>query len=96
MVEGNRISPPWTNDDHTEKRRAAGSGTERDPKPLRPRTIGLLMLFWTALMTGWFLSVAAGGSLSTPALALAVGGLIGVIWLLGLLVLGLLLVTSGD
>jgi hypothetical protein len=85
-----------TNDDHSEKRRPAGVGSERDPKPLRPRTVGLFMLLWTALMTGWFLSVAIGGSLSTPALALAVGGLVGVVWLLGLLVLGLFLVTSGE
>lgn len=83
-------------DDQSENRRPAGVGSERDPKPLRPRTVGLFMLLWTALMTGWFLSVAAGGSLSTPALALAVGGLIGVVWLLGLLVLGLFLVTSGE
>ena len=54
------------------------------------------MLLWTALMAGWFLSVAAGGSLRTLALALAVGGLIGVIWLLGLLVLAMFLASSGD
>ncbi len=84
-----------TSDDASEKQQRTGVGSDRDPTPLRPRTIGFLMLSWTALMTGWFLSVAAGDSLSTPALALAVGGLIGVVWLLGLLVLGLFLVSSG-
>ena len=82
-----------TGDYVSEKHGRAGPGSGPDPKPLRPRTIGFLMLLWTALMTGWFLSVAAGGSLRTPALALAVGGLIGVVWLLGLLVLGLFLAS---
>lgn len=77
----------------SEKHGSPGPGSGPDPKPLRSRTIGILMLLWTALMTGWFLSVAAGGSLRTPALALAVGGLIGVVWLLGLLVLGLFLAS---
>lgn len=85
-----------TNDDHGASRRPPGAGGERDPKPLRPRTIGLLMLLWTALMAGWFLTVAAGGSLRTLALGLAVGGLIGVIWLIGLLLLGLFLVSSRE
>jgi hypothetical protein len=85
-----------TGDDDSEKQPLAGVGSDRDPTPPRPRTIGFLMLLWTALMTGWFLSVAAGGSLRTPALALAVGGLIGVVWLLGLLVLGLFLASPGP
>ena len=68
----------------------------RDPKPLTPRSIGLLLVLWTALMVGWFISVAAGGALSTTAVGLAVGGLIGVVWLLGLLVLALFLVASGE
>ena len=83
-------------DDHRQRGRPEGAGGRRDPKPLRPRTVSLLMLLWTALMAGWFLTVAAGGSLRTPALGLAVGGLIGVIWLLGLLVLGLFLASSSE
>ncbi len=47
-------------------------------------------------MVGWFISVAAGGALSMTALGLAVGGSIGVVWLLGLLVLALFLVASGE
>lgn len=85
-----------TNDDGSERRRPAGVGDERDPQPLTPRTVGLLMLLWTTLMAGWFLWVAAGGSLRTLALALAVGGLIGAIWLLGVLVLAMFLGTSGE
>lgn len=84
-----------TSDHESEKQQRTGVGSDRDPTPLEPRTTGFLMLLWTALMTGWFLSVAVGGSLSTPALALAVGGLIGVVWPLGLVVLGLLLLSSG-
>lgn len=80
-------------DDESEKQGRTGMGSDGDPTPLRPRTIAFLMLLWTALMTGWLLSVAAGGSLSAPAPALAVGGLIVVVWLLGLLVLGLFLAS---
>ena len=80
----------------TENRERTTTGSDRDPKPLRPRTIAFLMLLWTALMIGWFLSVSAGGSLSTPAVTLAVGGLIGVIWLLGLLILGLFLASPSP
>ena len=82
-----------TSDNKSEKQGRNSVGSGPNPTPLRPRTIGYLMLLWTVLMTGWFLSVAAGGSLRTPALALAVGGLIGVVWLLGLLVLGLFLAS---
>lgn len=53
------------------------------------------MLIWTAAVGGWFVvSVLRDGNDGT-ALVLAVGaGLIGVIWLLGLLVLGLFLLRG--
>lgn len=85
-----------TSDNESEEQGRTGEGSGPDPTPLRPRTIGFLMLLWTAGMAGWFLSVAAGGSLSTPALAIAVAGLIGVIWLLGLLILGLFLASPSP
>lgn len=67
-----------------------------DPKQLSTRFVGLLVALWTANMAGWFISIAAGGALRTAALALAVGGLIGVLWLLGLLILAFLMPASRD
>ena len=85
-----------TNDEKSGAPPRAGVGSGDRPPQLRPRTIGFLLLFWTALMIAWFLSVAADGSLPSPALAVVVGGFIGVIWLLGLLILGLFLVRSDE
>ena len=51
------------------------------------------MLVWTAAIGGWFAITVLNGAIGGTALVLAVGGgLFGVIWLLGLLILGLFLV----
>lgn len=49
------------------------------------------MVAWTALMLGWFAYIAATAALSTAAVTLAVGGLIGGVWLIGLLMLAVFL-----
>lgn len=66
----------------------------RDPRPLTRREVAVLMLVWTIAMGGWFAFTIDNGAIDRTALVLAVGGLFAVIWLLGLLVLGLFLV--GD
>lgn len=54
------------------------------------------MVVWTALMLGWFTYIAASAALSTPALIVAVGGLVGGIWLMGLLMLAVFLGVPDD
>ena len=70
-------------------------GSGRDPSPLSPRAVGLVMLFWTAVIAAWFVLVAANATFQTAALALAVASLFGVIWLFGLLILVLFLAPDG-
>ena len=84
-----------TDDDHDAGRRPAQRSSP-DPKPLRPRTVGLLMAAWTILMLSWFAYIAATAALSTAAVTLAVGGLVGAVWLIGLLMLALFLSTPDD
>jgi len=52
----------------------------------------LLVLAWTSVMGGWFAFVVVDGSIRPVTLVPAVGGLFAVIWLLGVLILGLFLV----
>lgn len=52
------------------------------------------MALWTVLMALWYAWVAASGELPTPALGLAVLGLFAGVWLFGLVILGLFLVTG--
>lgn len=61
-----------------------------------PRAVAAFAALWTVLAAGLFVSSAARGGLQTTALALAVGGLIGIAWLLGLLILVLFLVAGAD
>lgn len=50
------------------------------------------MLTWSAVMGGWFALTVVNGAIGRTALVLAVGGgLFGVIWLLGLVILALFL-----
>lgn len=65
-----------------------------DPQPLSRRSVGLLMALWTVLMAVWFMVSTADGALRTSTVVLAVGGLIGIVWLLGLLMLALFLVAG--
>ena len=59
------------------------------------RQVGALMLIWTAVMGAWFAITVINGAIGDTALVLAVGGgLLGVIWLFGLLILGLFLVAG--
>ena len=83
-------------DDGRDAGRRPGQRSSPDPKPLRRRTVGLLMVAWTALMLGWFAYIAATAALSTAAVTLAVGGLVGAVWLIGLLMLALFLSTPDD
>lgn len=75
--------------------RSAHRRGEDHPQPITPRAVGRLMLLWTIVLTGWFASVAANSTVQTVTLALAVAGLFGVIWLLGLLILGLFMASHG-
>ena len=84
-----------TDDDH-DTGRGPGQRSSPDPKPLRPRTVGLLMVVWTTLMLGWFAYIAATAALSTAAVTLAVGGLVGSVWLIGLLMLAVFLSKPED
>ena len=52
------------------------------------------MLVWSAAMGGWLAFSVVEGAIRPAALVLAVGGLFGVIWLLGLVVLALFLVGA--
>ena len=54
------------------------------------------MAAWTILMLSWFAYIAATAALSTAAVTLAVGGLVGAVWLIGLLMLALFLSTPDD
>ena len=74
--------------------RAPGRVPGRPARPLGPREVGLVMTLWTALMGGWFVWTAAGSTFPTSALALAVLALFAVVWLVGLLILGLFLVAG--
>lgn len=69
-----------------------GLPPRRDPRPLTRREIGILMLVWTAAMGAWFAFTVVNGAIGRTALILSVGGLFGVIWLLGLIILALFLV----
>lgn len=64
--------------------------------PVGRRTVGLLLALWTTLIAAWLVSAIAGGTLTTPAVGLAVAGLIGVVWLIGLLILGAFLVSPRE
>ena len=66
------------------------------PKPVSRRAVGLLMLAWTGLILGWFLSLAASGTLVTPGAGVAVGGLVGGVWLIGLLMLAMFIASPPD
>ena len=66
------------------------------PGPVSRRAVGLLMLTWTALMLAWFLYLGAAGTLTTTGVKLAVGGLVGGVWLIGLLMLAMFLVSSPE
>lgn len=70
-------------------------GGDRDPSPLSPRAVGLLMLLWTAVIAAWFALTAANGTFQNAALVLAVASLFGVIWLFGLIILVLFLAPDG-
>lgn len=85
-----------TDHDHGPGGQRARTASQRDSESIRPRTVSVLMLLWTGSMIAWFLSALVGGLLPTPAVALAVGGLIGVVWLLGVLVLSLFLFMPRD
>lgn len=78
---------------------AADSSTGRPPtgdaRTLTGREVGTLMLIWTAAVGGWFAILVVDGSIRPAALVLAVGGLFALIWLLGMLILGLFL-AGGD
>jgi hypothetical protein len=50
------------------------------------------MLAWSGSMGGWFAFTIVNNDIDRVALVLAVGGLFGVIWLLGLMILALFLV----
>lgn len=50
------------------------------------------MLIWSGIMGGWFALTLVNNAIDRVALVLAVGGLFGVIWLLGLMILALFLV----
>jgi len=67
-----------------------GGPAGRDPAPLARREVAALILVWTLAMGGAY-ALAANGADGPGALILAVGGLFAVIWLLGLLMLGLFL-----
>lgn len=53
------------------------------------------MLAWSSAMGAWFAFSVATIGIDRPALVLAVGGLLGVVWLLVLLILALFL-GGGD
>jgi hypothetical protein len=67
----------------------------RDPRPLRAREVAFLMFVWTAILASSFGVTVLGGAIGRLALVLAVGGLFAVIWLFGLVILGLFL-ARGD
>lgn len=75
--------------------RAGGAGNGR-PGPVPARIVGLLAMLWSLLAAGWFGSIAARGDLRTPAVTLAAGLFITVVWLLGLLVLVLFVPHGAD
>lgn len=53
------------------------------------------MLIWSGIMGAWFAVTVVNNGIDRVALVLAVGGLFGVIWLLGLMILALFLVGGG-
>lgn len=66
------------------------------PGAVPVRAIAVLAAGWSVLAGGWFVSMAARGDLRTPAVALAAGLFITVVWLLGLLMLVLFLHRAAD
>lgn len=68
-----------------------GGRPGRDPATLARREVAALMLVWTVVLGGWYVLAVVNGADGPGALVLAVGGLFAVIWLLGLLMLGLFL-----
>jgi len=68
-----------------------GDPPGRDPAPLTGREVAALMLIWTMALGGWYALAVVNGADGPGALVLAAGGLFAVIWLLGLLMLGLFL-----
>lgn len=80
------------------ERPGAGPPTDRppgrDPSVLTRRQVGLLMVAWTLAMVGWLAFEVIDSDLRTMALVLAGGGLLTVIWLIGLVVLALFLLDA--
>ncbi len=75
-------------------RPSAGRPPERDPAALTRRGVGTMMLVWTMAMGGWLAFEVIDSDIRTPALVLAGGGLLAVIWLMGLVVLALFLLDA--
>ena len=61
-----------------------------------PRVIAALAALWSVLVAGWLVWIAAGTELRTPAVALAAGLLVAMVWLFGLLILALFLAVGSD
>lgn len=57
--------------------------------PVSGRFLGLAAMAWTTGCAGWLGWTALEGKLDTTAVAIAVAGFVGVVWLLGLLILSL-------
>ena len=65
------------------------------PPAVRPRSIGLGMLLWTALAVGSFAYLAVRDP-STPAVIAAVGGLVAMVWIIGMIMLAMFLGSAPD
>ncbi len=73
--------------------RGDGAG---QPARMPPRVIAALAALWSVLVAGWLVWIVAGTELRTPAVALAAGLLVAMVWLFGLLILALFLAVSSD
>ncbi|MBI3747306.1 MAG: hypothetical protein HY262_00430 [Chloroflexi bacterium] len=74
----------------------AGDAGNRQPGAVPVRAIAVLAVLWSGLAGGWFVSIAARGDLRTPAVALAAGLFVAVVWLFGLLMLLLFVPHGAD
>ena len=68
----------------------------RATDPISRRLLVAIGVAWTLGCGGWFGSVALDGRLDTSAVTLAVGGMVGTIWLLGLLIVVLIAVPEST
>lgn len=67
---------------HTSARRAR-PGRRPDPKPVTWRLATVMLLVWKTFVAGRFRLILAGGTMTTPALVLAVGLFFGIMWFIG-------------